>query len=77
MRVDYGDLTQEPRKMNFITPIEDVHFSPDGFWIVYEGMDNEGNRDIYFMTITGSGRTRLTTDPKIDFDPAWRPHQTP
>jgi serine/threonine protein kinase/Tol biopolymer transport system component len=76
MRVDYGDLSQDPRKMNFITPIEDVQFSPDGFWIVYEGMDNEGNRDVYFMTITGSGRTRLTNDPKIDFDPAWRPVQS-
>jgi eukaryotic-like serine/threonine-protein kinase len=77
MRIDYQDLTQEPRKMNFITPIEDVNFSPDGYWIVYEGMDSEGNRDIYFMTITGSGRTRLTDDPKIDFDPAWRPIASP
>src|SRR6266508_1571322 len=77
MRIDYEDLTQEARKMNFITPIQDVQFSPDGFWIVYEGMDNEGNRDVYFMTITGSGRTRLTNDPKIDFDPAWRPLQAP
>jgi hypothetical protein len=29
------------------------------------------------MTVAGSGRTRLTNDPKIDFDPAWRPLQTP
>src|SRR5215207_1074066 len=73
MRIDYDDIAQEPRRMNFITPIEDVDFSPDGLWIVYEGMDGEGNRDIFFMTVTGSGRTRLTNDPKIDFDPAWRP----
>jgi eukaryotic-like serine/threonine-protein kinase len=73
MRIDYEDLTQEPRRMNFITPIEDVDFSSDGLWIAYEGMDGEGNRDIFFMTVTGSGRTRLTNDPKIDFDPAWRP----
>jgi Tol biopolymer transport system component/serine/threonine protein kinase len=77
MRIDYEDLSQEARRMNFITPIEDVEFSPDGFWIVYEGMDGDGNRDIYFMTVTGSGRTRLTNDPKIDFDPAWRPIQNP
>ena len=77
MRIDYEDLSQEARRMNFITPIEDVEFSADGFWIVYEGMDGDGNRDIYFMTITGSGRTRLTNDPKIDFDPAWRPIQNP
>jgi serine/threonine protein kinase len=77
MRIDYDDLSQEAQRMNFITPIEDVEFSPDGFWLVYEGMDGEGNRDIYFMTITGSGRTRLTNDPKVDFDPAWRPIQSP
>ena len=77
MRIDYEDLSQEARRMNFITPLEDVEFSPDGFWIAYEGMDGDGNRDIYFMTVTGSGRTRLTNDPKIDFDPAWRPIQKP
>jgi eukaryotic-like serine/threonine-protein kinase len=75
MQIDYEDLTQDPRKMNFITPIEDVSFSPDSYWVAYEGMDNEGNRDIYFITVAGSGRTRLTNDPKIDFDPAWRPQQ--
>ncbi|HKG53132.1 MAG TPA: protein kinase [Anaerolineales bacterium] len=77
MRIDYEDLSQDARRMNFITPIEDVEFSSDGFWITYEGMDVDGNRDVYFMTVTGSGRTRLTNDPKIDFDPAWRPMQNP
>ena len=75
MQVDYEDLSQDPRRMNFVTPIEDVSFSPDGYWIAFEGMDGEGNREIYFITIAGSGRTRLTNDPKIDFDPAWRPIQ--
>jgi Tol biopolymer transport system component/serine/threonine protein kinase len=73
MKVNYEDLSQDAKRLNFQTPIEDVSFSPDGFWLVFEGMDAEGNRDIYFMTTAGSGRTRLTTDPKIDFDPAWRP----
>jgi serine/threonine protein kinase/Tol biopolymer transport system component len=73
MQLDYEDLDQDPRRMNFITPIEDVSFSPDGYWLAFEGMDGEGNRDIYFITVAGSGRTRLTNDPKIDFDPAWRP----
>jgi Tol biopolymer transport system component len=77
MQLGYEDLSQDPRKMNFITPIEDVSFSPDGYWLAFEGMDNEGNRDIYFITIAGSGRTRLTNDPKIEFDPAWRPLRTP
>jgi eukaryotic-like serine/threonine-protein kinase len=73
MQIDYENPGQEPRRMNFLTPIEDVSFSPDGYWLVFEGMDSEGNRDIYFITVAGSGRTRLTNDPKIDFDPAWRP----
>jgi len=73
MKVNYEDLSQDARRLNFPTPIEDVSFSPDGLWLVFEGMDGQGNRDIYFMTVAGSGRTRLTTDPKVDFDPAWRP----
>jgi serine/threonine protein kinase/Tol biopolymer transport system component len=77
MRVSFEDLSQDPRRMNYVTPIEDVSFSPDGLWLVFEGMDGEGNRDIYFMTMAGSGRTRLTNDPKIDFDPAWRPLLNP
>ena len=60
-------------RLNFPTPIEDVEFSPDGLWLVSEGRDAEGNRDIYFMTITGGNRTRLTTDKAVDFDPTWRP----
>ncbi|HSK89177.1 MAG TPA: protein kinase [Anaerolineales bacterium] len=75
MKVNYEDLSQDPRRLDFPTPIEDVSFSPDGLWLVFEGMDGSGNRDIYFITAAGSGRTRLTTDLKIDFDPAWRPSQ--
>jgi TolB protein len=77
MKVNYEDLSQDPRRLDFITPIEDVSISPDGLWMAYEGMAPDGNRDIYFMTIAGSGRTRLTTDPRIDFDPAWRPVPIP
>ena len=77
MQIDYENPDQDPRKMNFTTPIEDVSFSPDGYWLAFEGMDGEGNREIYFITIAGSGRTRLTNDLKIDFDPAWRPQQAP
>lgn len=71
---DGGNVT----RLNFPAPIEDVEYSPDGLWLVSEGMDSSGdNRDIYFMTITGSSRTRLTDDPAEDFDPAWRPASAP
>jgi len=64
-------------RLNFPTPIQDVEYSPDGLWLVSEGMDNNGNRDVYFMTITGGSRTRLTNDAAMDFDPAWRPISNP
>jgi eukaryotic-like serine/threonine-protein kinase len=76
MKTTYGDLELDPIRLNFPTPIEDAEFSPDGVWLVFEGRDNgTGNWDIYFMTVAGSGRTRLTNDPALDFDPAWRPIQ--
>ena len=77
MSIDYeGHETQNPIRLNFPTPIEDVEYSPDGLWIVSEGLDNTGNRDIYLMTVGDGNRTRLTNDPKVDFDPAWRPLQS-
>ncbi|HSJ86832.1 MAG TPA: protein kinase [Anaerolineales bacterium] len=77
MSVQYGDGGTATRLNNFPMPIEDVEFSPDGRWLAAEGRDNTGNRDIYIMTITGASRTRITNDPGIDFDPAWRPIHLP
>ena len=74
MSIRYADRdSKEPTRLDLPRPVEDVEFSPDGQWIVCESSDNQGNRDIYFMTITGGNRTRLTVDPAVDFDPAWRP----
>ena len=67
--------TKKPTKLNLPSPIENVHFSPDGLWITFESADADGNWDIYFATVTGGNITRLTNDPKDDFDPAWRPNK--
>jgi Tol biopolymer transport system component len=72
IRYEYRD-TKDPKRFDFQRPIEDGEVSPDGAWFVYEGMDNEGNRDRYIMTVSGGNRTRLTVDPRVDFDPTWRP----
>jgi len=77
MSVNYPATGDAIRLNQFPAPIEDLQYSPDGLWLVSEGTDATGNRDIYFMTITGGSRTRLTTDEAVDFDPAWRPLQTP
>lgn len=57
--------------------IQNILFSPDGFWIVYEGGPGLDRKDIYYMTASGGTRTRLTTDDANDFDPAWRPIAAP
>jgi serine/threonine protein kinase/Tol biopolymer transport system component len=77
MSVNFEDLSRDPKRLDFPTPIEDLSFSPDGAWVVFESMDNHSNRDIYFANAEGSGRTRLTNDPKVDFDPVWRPAPKP
>ena len=74
MSIRYEDReSKDPTRLDLPRPVEDVEFSPDGNWLAFEGMDSEGNRDVYIMTTTGGNRTRLTIDPNVDFDPAWRP----
>lgn len=74
MSIRYEDIAvKAPTRLNLPRPLEDVDVSPDGQWIVFESFDSNGNRDIYLMTLGGEHRSRLTTAPAIDFDPAWRP----
>jgi len=58
-------------------PVENAQYSPDGLWIAFEGKSLDENRDIFFATMDGEQRMRLTTDPGIDFDPAWQPRMQP
>ena len=58
-------------------PEENAHYSPDGAWVVFEGISDESNNDIFYATSTGTDRTRITVDPAVDFDPAWRPVAAP
>lgn len=57
--------------------IDNIAYSPDGFYIAYEGVGEAGNFDIFYMTVSGGDRVRLTTDKSQDFHPAWRPSLTP
>jgi Tol biopolymer transport system component len=78
MRVRYEERNAAATRLNFgPLPIENVSFSPDGFWIIFEGEDVDENTDIFIMTADGGNRTRLTSDPGADFDPAWRPTPIP
>jgi len=53
--------------------VQNVDFSPDGFYLAYESIEDADNLDIYLMTVAGGDRVRLTTDKGMDFHPAWRP----
>ena len=75
MSTSATDRTVEQGKriqINVIT-IENVNYSPDGFYLAYEGVVEQNNVDIFYMTTAGGGRERITTDPELDFHPAWRP----
>jgi TolB protein len=81
MSMRYEDRKSLPSvKVNAITPIVDVDYSPDGYWLVFESVSADpagANQDIYLMTISGGDRTRLTKDPDVDFDPVWKPRTIP
>jgi Tol biopolymer transport system component len=63
-----------PLLLNVIT-IENVEYSPDGSFLVYEGGETGVNNDIFYMDIAGTTRVRVTTNPSMDFQPTWRPMQ--
>jgi serine/threonine protein kinase len=54
-------------------PMRDAVYSPDGFWIAFEGWLEGRGHNIYVMSATGAGLTAVTDDPTYDFDPVWRP----
>jgi dipeptidyl aminopeptidase/acylaminoacyl peptidase len=56
-----------------VLSVEDVEYSPDGFHLLFEGEEAGENNDILYVTVTGANRIRITSDPGLDFDPAWRP----
>lgn len=77
IRYEERDIQAASRLRLGVAGIENLSYSADGFWMVYEGVDESGNVDIYYMTASGATRTRLTTDPRDDYDPAWRPITDP
>jgi TolB protein len=79
MQIRFEDRqTQLPSRLRLgVVGIQNISYSADGFWIVYEGLDDRSNTDIYYMTASGATRMRLTTDPTDDFDPVWQPITNP
>jgi serine/threonine protein kinase len=54
--------------------VDQPSFSPDGNQVAFDWTgENEDNFDIYVKLIGPGPPLRLTTDPAIDFSPAWSP----
>ena len=52
--------------------MREARYSPDGYWIAVEAWPEIGHM-IYIMSSSGAGRQNFTNNPRIDFDPDWRP----
>jgi len=59
-----------------VLSINNVDYSPDGFWLAYENAGEHGS-DVYYMTVMGAEKNILAADVANDFDPAWRPFPKP
>ena len=70
IRVDGSDLQQLTEVGDNLGPC----YSPDGDWITFTSFrDGNGNNEIYRMRPDGSEETRLTFDPRADWQPRWGP----
>jgi len=56
-----------------LRPVANVAYSRDGLWLVFEGVQDNQNHDIFIMDRNGTRVTHLTNDLGFDFQPAWRP----
>ncbi len=56
-----------------VQPMAEARWSPDGRWILFETWPTGDNHDIALIAESCTNYARLTSDPAIDFDPAWRP----
>jgi len=48
-------------------------FSPNGKYIAYNSLRNNGQADIYIMRADGSDERQLTSHPEPDWQPQWEP----
>jgi Tol biopolymer transport system component len=68
IRIDGSDLQQLTEAGDNLGP----SYSPDGDWITFTSF-RDWNNEIYRMRPDGSEETRLTFNPRSDWQPRWGP----
>jgi TolB protein len=48
-------------------------YSPDGQWIAFNSLRNDGQADLFIMEADGTYQRQLTDDPEPDWQPQWEP----
>jgi TolB protein len=48
-------------------------YSPDGQWIAFNSLRNNGQADLFIMEADGTYQRQLTNDPEPDWQPRWEP----
>jgi Tol biopolymer transport system component len=71
--VETGNEYAEYRIGQAELAMQEGMYSPDCNWVVFEGWEAVGDRDIYIIAVTDTPPLNLTSDSSYDFDPAWKP----
>jgi len=58
---------------DYVPLMDNVTVSPDGIWLAFDYWYYDVLSDIYIMKFPGVDLRQLTTDPALDYEPAWRP----
>ncbi len=64
-----GEITQ----LTFGGNNASAAYSPDGQYIVYNSLRNNGQADLYIMRADGHSTRQLTDNPEPDWQPQWGP----
>ena len=65
--------TGDTKQLTFGGNNASAAYSPDGAYIVFNSLRNQGQADLYVMRADGHSLRRLTDNPEPDWQPQWGP----